>query len=265
MATRVLSVMVKDLRSGDERTLLGPYFLDATEMGDLFRWPGVEFVVGFEAKGETAELHGAEKAQPANQQSFTCCFAMDYLEGEDHTIDRPAEYAFWRDYVPKLTPPWPGKLLGPMATDPVTLKGRRPLEFDPSGAGKGFWVYRRIIDARNFLPGTYAGGMTLVNWPQNDYWLGNLIGVTPEEAAKHIAQAKQLSLSLLYWMQTEIPRPDGGTGWKGLRLRPDIVGPPTDSPSIRISANRAGSRRSSRSSKSTSAPTPAAKPSAERT
>src|SRR5258708_35293662 len=25
-------------------------------------------------------------------------------------------------------------------------------------------------------------------------------------------------------MQTEIPRPDGGTGWKGLRLRPDVVG-----------------------------------------
>jgi hypothetical protein len=33
-----------------------------------------------------------------------------------------------------------------------------------------------------------------------------------------------LSLSLLYWLQTECPRPDGGTGWKGLRLRPDVVG-----------------------------------------
>ncbi len=27
-------------------------------------------------------------------------------------------------------------------------------------------------------------------------------------------------------MQTEAPRPDGGTGWKGLRLRPDVVGTP---------------------------------------
>jgi hypothetical protein len=25
-------------------------------------------------------------------------------------------------------------------------------------------------------------------------------------------------------MQTDAPRPDGGTGWKGLRLRPDLVG-----------------------------------------
>ncbi|MCK6500836.1 MAG: FAD-dependent oxidoreductase, partial [Nitrospira sp.] len=34
----------------------------------------------------------------------------------------------------------------------------------------------------------------------------------------------QLSLSLLYWLQTEAPRPDGGQGWPGLRLRPDVLG-----------------------------------------
>lgn len=44
------------------------------------------------------------------------------------------------------------------------------------------------------------------------------------DAARHIQRAKQLSLSLLYWLQTECPRPDGGMGWKGLRLRPDVVG-----------------------------------------
>src|SRR5262249_5740122 len=44
------------------------------------------------------------------------------------------------------------------------------------------------------------------------------------EATKHIERAKQLSFSLLYWLQTAAPRADGGTGWRGLRLRPDIVG-----------------------------------------
>src|SRR5690625_5080358 len=29
---------------------------------------------------------------------------------------------------------------------------------------------------------------------------------------------------MLYWMQTEAPRPDGGRGWPGLRLRPDLMG-----------------------------------------
>src|SRR5205807_1190614 len=105
-----------------------------------------------------------ESAQPENQQSFTCCFAADYLEGQDHTIDRPDEYAFWRDYVPKLTPAWPGKLLGIEYSQPVTLRPQR-WAFDPTGAGKGMWVYRRIADAKKFAPGTYPGGMTLVNWP----------------------------------------------------------------------------------------------------
>ena len=29
---------------------------------------------------------------------------------------------------------------------------------------------------------------------------------------------------MLYWMQTEAPRLDGGSGWPGLRLRPDVMG-----------------------------------------
>jgi hypothetical protein len=29
---------------------------------------------------------------------------------------------------------------------------------------------------------------------------------------------------MLYWMQTEAPRLDGGVGYRGLRLRPDVVG-----------------------------------------
>jgi hypothetical protein len=219
----VKAVTVRDLKSGQEQTLRAPYVLDATELGDLLPLAGVEFVTGFEARSETGDRRAPDAAQPDNQQAFTCCFAMDYLPGQDHTIDRPAEYAFWRDYVPQLSPPWPGKLLGTAMTHAITLKPR-PVLFDPTGASEDLWTYRQIADPANFRPGTYAGGITLVNWPQNDYWLGNLVGVSPAEAEKHVARAKQLSLSLLYWLQTEVPRPDGGTGWKGLRLRPDIVG-----------------------------------------
>ncbi len=86
------------------------------------------------------------------------------------------------------------------------------------------WLYRRIADRRNFEPGAYSSDICLVNWPQNDYWLGNICDGVKAEAARHRARAKQLSLSLLYWMQTEAPRADGGLGWRGLRLRPDIMG-----------------------------------------
>jgi hypothetical protein len=188
----------------------------------------VEFVTGFESKKQTGELHAPDTAQPDNHQSFTVCFALAYSAGEDHTIDRPAEYAFWRDYAPKLTPPWPGKLLSWSMSHPVTLEPR-PFSFDPTAdtAGPGpfnLWLYRRIVRARNHEPGAVKSDVTLVNWPQNDYWLGNLYGGTAAEAAKHLERGRQLSLSLVYWMQTEAPRPDGGQGWKGLHLRPDITG-----------------------------------------
>ncbi|MFI5454679.1 MAG: FAD-dependent oxidoreductase [Isosphaerales bacterium] len=223
----VRAVTVRDRRAGRQRSLVAPYFLDATELGDLLPLAGVEFVTGAEGQAQTGEPHAPPDAQPDNQQAITCCFAVDYLEGQDHTIERPPEYAFWREFIPALKPSWPGRLLDLTYSDPVTLKPASR-GFDPRGAGGGLWVYRRILDPRNFQPGSYAGsaGTTLINWPQNDYWLGPLAGtnVTAAQALRHVARAKQLSLSLLYWLQSECPRPDGKTGWKGLRLRPDLVG-----------------------------------------
>ena len=127
----------------------------------------------------------------------------------------------------EMKPAWPGKLLSWTMSDPIRLAPRR-VYFDPSltakGEGLNLWLYRRIASKANFAPGAYAGDISLVNWPQNDYWLGNICEVSETEAARHLERAKQLSLSLLYWMQTEAPRPDGGLGWPGLRLRADLAG-----------------------------------------
>lgn len=223
---RVRTVTVRDRRDGRETILHAPCFLDATELGDLLPMTGTEFVTGFESQRETGEPHAPSEAQPSNPQAFTCCFAIDFRDGEDHTIPKPADYDFWRNYAPKLKPDWPGRLLSWRMSDPITLK-ERSVRFDPrdaKGEGLNLWNYRRLLDRRNFAESSGIGDVSLVNWPQNDYWLGNLIGVTEEEAAKQVVRAKELSLSLLYWMQTEAPRPDGKTGWKGLRLRPDVVG-----------------------------------------
>jgi len=219
---RVEAVLVRSLESGREVVLRAPFFVDATETGELLPLTKTEYVTGAESRRDTGEPHAPDQAAPGNMQAFTYCFAMDYLKGQDHTISKPAEYAFWRDYVPKLTPPWPGKLLSFVYSNPVTLEPR-DYGFDADPA-TGFFLYRRIIDRKNFAEGTYAGDITLVNWPQNDYLPGNPFEVPAEEAARHLQRAKQLSLSLLYWLQTEAPQPDGGSGWKGLRLRPDIVG-----------------------------------------
>ena len=219
---RVSAVRVRSVESGRELGLRAPYFIDATETGELLPLTKTEYVTGAEAQRDTGEPHAKAAAQPANMQSFTCCFAVDYLEGEDHVIARPAEYAFWREHVPPLAPAWSGQLLSLTYSQPKTLEPFA-MGFDPA-KGTGLFKYRRLIDRKNFAAGTYAGDIALINWPQNDYMLGNLIDVPAEEAARHVARAKQLSLSLLYWLQTDCPRADGGTGWQGLRLRPDIVG-----------------------------------------
>lgn len=219
---------------GNRIELTAPYVLDATELGDLLPLTGTEFVAGFESQAETGEPHAPAVAQPDNMQAFSWCFALDHRAGEDHTIDKPDEYAFWRDLDPEF---WGGKLVSLTAPDPRTLR-RYPRTFVPnpeingdvvadqsvSAGDSDLWVFRRIVSRRMFPPGLVDSDVTLVNWPMIDYFIGPIIGVGEEEKAKHLASSRQLSLSMLYWLQTEAPRPDGGTGWSGLRLRGDVLG-----------------------------------------
>jgi DNA-binding LacI/PurR family transcriptional regulator len=231
----VRAVEITSLQSGERLVVTAPYVLDATEHGDLLPMAKVEYVTGAESQNEHGEPHAPTVADPRNLQSFTCCFALEHRAGEDHTIDKPERYAFWRSYQPEF---WPGPLLGLRTPDPRTLQPvDRRLDPNPDGdplevladqrqhqGAMELWTFRRILARNLYVPESFASDLTLVNWPMNDYWLGPLIEVDEATANRHLEDAKQLSLSLLYWLQTEAPRPDGGTGFPGLRLRPDVVG-----------------------------------------
>lgn len=225
---QIQSVTVMSLTNGIHRTIEADYYVDATELGDVLPLAEVEHVTGAESRNETGELHAVEKSDPLNQQAFTTCFVLGYDPKADHVIDRPKEYSFWRDYVPSLDPPWPGKWLDFTYTHPSTGEPRR-LGFHPSGSDPNgilnLWKYRRLVDANQFQPGFYRSDLSLVNWPQNDYLLGPLTGPGAEKTRQHhIERSRQLSLSLLYWLQTEAPRPDGGSGWPGLHLCAEQTG-----------------------------------------
>jgi len=223
---RVRGVMLLDLESGHTRSFYGKMVLDATELGDLLPLTGTEYVTGSESRDETGEPHAHPgPARPLNMQAITVCFAVDYLPGEDHTIEKPAMYDFWRAYIPEVTPAWPGKLFSWVDAHPHTLKPRYMTLFGEEKESAGsYWLYRRIIDKSNFVEGTYPSDITLVNWPQTDYIRGPICEVDEETARRNLEEARQQSLSFLYWLQTEAPRPDGGTGYPGLRLRHDVVG-----------------------------------------
>ncbi|HVU32643.1 MAG TPA: FAD-dependent oxidoreductase [Opitutaceae bacterium] len=224
---RIAAVAVRDRATGEETTLRAPYFLDATENGDLLPLAGVEHVTGAEARSDTGEPSAPVVAAPRNVQAFSVCFVLEELAGENHVIPPPATYDVWRRYVPRLSPPWPGPLLGWAGLNPRTM-APMSYRFDPHreepGLFSGLWAFRRIIDRGQFAPGFFRSDLCLVNWPMIDYLEGDLLGGSEADRARHVAAARELSRSMVHWLQTEAPRPDGGTGWPGLRLRGDLLG-----------------------------------------
>ena len=221
---RVTGVVVRSLDSGRETLIEASLFIDATPYGELLELAGVEHVLGAESRAETGEPHASDAADSQDQQAITVCFAMEHLLGEDHTIEKPRQYGLWRDYRP---PGWSGPLLSWTTVQPETHHPLTRYLFDADD-GHPWWSFRRILDRTNFTDGFAPSDVTVVNWPQNDYWFGPVVGTDPAEEARNLEAARQLSLSLLYWLQTEAPRPDGGAGYPGLRLRGDVVGGTTD-------------------------------------
>lgn len=225
---RIRSVTLRHVETGSAVVASAPYVLDATECGDLLPLARAEYVTGSESRADTGERHALDgPADPQDMQAITHCFVADYVEGGQFTIDKPNDYEFWRSFRPDF---WPDQLLSLSGVRPSTLE---PVRYDllPTGAaGPTFWEgfslvsYRRLADQSLFAPGTLDGDMTVINWPQNDYFLGSVIDVSEEERALHLRRAKELSLSLLYWLQTEAPRPDGKEGYPGFRLRGDVFG-----------------------------------------
>ncbi|WP_181727405.1 FAD-dependent oxidoreductase [Streptomyces sp. PT12] len=228
---RVTGVTLAHRDSGERLTVTAPYVLDATETGALLPLTGTEYVTGFESHEDTGEPSAPDERQPLNMQAVSWCFAVEHLAGEDHTVDKPEDYAFWRDYRPDY---WPDRMFGLLAPKPQTLATTarvllpNPGPDEPATRGLAgdldLWAFRRILARDTFAPGALASDVIIVNWPMIDYVEGPLFEVDEEEAARHRDGARRMSRSFLYWMQTEMPRPDGGTGWPGLRPRPDVVG-----------------------------------------
>ena len=222
---RAVSVTLHDLETDHLLIISAAYFLDATELGDLLPLTGTEHCIGAESQEQTGELHALPgDPDPLEQQPFSWCFALDYHPGEQHTIEKPEKYDFWVNYQADF---WPDRMLSWTYSEPVDLSSvYRPIFTGPREAKNGadLWHFRRIFYTGHYPQGMYSSDIVIVNWPQIDYWLSPLVGVAEDEAQRNLYQAKQLSLSMLYWMQTEAPRTDGGLGYPGLRLRGDITG-----------------------------------------
>jgi FAD dependent oxidoreductase len=204
---------------GKQTTITAKFFLDATEEGDLLPMTKTEFVTGTESQKETGEPNAADKPRPGNIQSFTWCAVLEHRPGEEHIIEKPKDYDFWKkqtyDKAPVFQWEKPAYSFHPLA------------EKDPKQPKlMNFWTYRRIIARNQFTPGSYPGDVSVINYHQNDYALGSSHYGKPEECAKHLAAAKELTRCFIHWLQTESPRSDGKTGWPDLKPGADFTGTP---------------------------------------
>jgi hypothetical protein len=217
---RIDAVTFEDT-AGDQVTVAARIVIDATETGELLALGEVEHIIGAESQAQTGELHALPgDPDPLDQQAITWCFAIDWSPDTDNVLDRPDMYLHWRAVEPDF---WPGPLLGWDDVHPETLETRHLPLFGPEGSWD-LWHYRRIVAKEQFAPGFYGGDIVAVNWPMIDYFAAPVIGVDDDAVERNLWECRQLSLSLLHWMQTEAPRHDGGYGYPEVRLRPDVTG-----------------------------------------
>ncbi|MCC2671878.1 MAG: hypothetical protein K0Q72_4349 [Armatimonadetes bacterium] len=206
-----------DLDSGRITRVAAKYLLDATETGDGLELAGSPTVLGAEGRSEFNEPNAPEKARPDWVQSFTYCFAVRWTpEGPHQAIEKPAEYDYFKSLAEYT--------LGYDYSDArgrvyYKVFGRVP------GAGGPFWAYRRIAAAANFEGNPrYAQDLALINWRGNDFHEENPIGKPLDEQIRILRRAKAFAQGFLYWLQTECPRDEGGTGYPEMHLDLEAMG-----------------------------------------
>jgi hypothetical protein len=199
-------------------TVSADYILDATELGELLPLAGVEFVTGAESRAQTGEPSAVDgPAEPLKMQPFTHLIAVDHLPGENFVIGKPSTYQKW---LPQFR-----SMLGVAAGPDAQMRMRRL--FAPADANRyvsSVWNFRRVFYAGNFAKGAFPSDVTML-MNGNEYRNGVLIGVAESEARRAREEARELSLSLLYFLQTAIePGYQGKPGFPGVRPRGDVFG-----------------------------------------
>lgn len=224
---RVTAVILWNLERGEDERIEADWVIDATELGYVLPLTGTEYVVGAESRGETEEPHAPDRPEPDNVQGLTWCFRAKISPSPLAGV-APPSYESWRSYVPAFTfgNPWPGPLLGFEVLHAHTGEPRTlPLMRD-DGDFYALFPYRQQVDPAKWSDARAAS--TLVNWPQNDYFVASILDVDPPGnrsafpgASGPVSEARlrdsiELSRCLMHWLQTEAPRHDGGYGYPEL-------------------------------------------------
>lgn len=185
----------------DGQRIEARFVLDATEAGELLKLAKLPYRLGKESQAEFGEPLAPPEADPLDQQPVTWVLALRRQAQPGPVIPKPPAYAFWRAHVvphygfPQLSEYMPGSRVGEVAHLPLFA----------GGATLDWWRYRRIVASHQWADA--RDEISLVNWAQNDYALQPLLD-GPLSEAEVGAAARELSLCLLHWLQTEAGHPE---------------------------------------------------------
>ena len=220
---RITSALAYRFDTRDIVRIRPGFVLDATETGELLPIAKIPYTVGSEAKAETGEPHAAPAANPACVQSFTYTFAVDYTPAAENKIPK-AIHIRTDPRFPAFQPA--GELSGGVrwrGSFDYTVFGEDP-PIPNNMSPKPFFPWRRLVARKNFTGENAPEDLALMNWPRQDYHEESLLDRTPEDTARILQAAKNVSMSFLYWLQNDVPRDDGnGKGYPGFRLRKDVM------------------------------------------
>lgn len=206
--------------SKGEHIFEADYFLDATDTGELLPLSGTNYVTGAESFEETQEPHAPMKKDPYDMQPITWIAAIGFDPNNEEIIEKPVLYDEFKSYqmpFKESVLSWYAAGLEQGSKREFSMFAKAPYEHTPA-----MFTYRQVIEKNHFKQGVDCS-VTLINWPQNDYFFGNIF--EDVNAEYHQFKAKQLTLSLIYWLQTEARRDDGkGVGYKEIKLMPEVLG-----------------------------------------
>ena len=187
----------------------------------VLRLADVPYRLGKEAAADFNEPDAPALANRLDQQPITHVLALRWGGQPGPVLAQPAAYGLWRiQGVPQhahrlFSECLPGRERGTSAR----------LPFSGSGQTLDWWRYRRVVSAAQWngtLLGQSIFDVSLVNWAQNDFALQPLLD-GPVPVTDVLAQAQELSLCLMHWLQTEAPRPEGGHGFPEWQPATDVL------------------------------------------
>lgn len=201
--------------------LSADYYLDASDTGELLAQANMNYRLGKESKAEFGEPDAPAKASRADQQPVTYVMALKKSADNSELVTRPELYNFWREHqLPKYNYPIFGEYIP--GSEPFS-KVHLPLFGE--GETLDLWRYRRIVASHNWH--SERASVTLFNCAQNDYALEPYLDNERLTEQQISANAKELSLCFVYWLQNDAPRSsinESGYGFKNISLATDVLG-----------------------------------------